>query len=171
MDYLDSYPQSLLLGSLLKSRGQTLSVAESCTGGGLSEALTAVAGSSAYFLSGFITYTNLAKEDLLGVSSTLLDTYGAVSQEVAAAMAVGVLAKSSADYAVSITGIAGPSGGSQEKPVGLVWFGLADRVGHCITQSQQFGGGRHIVRRQSIGFVLQWLIDHIKSISTSTGAD
>ena len=111
--------------NLLTGQGKKLATAESCTGGRIANRITDVAGSSEVFTHGFVTYSNLAKQQLLGVDEELLATHGAVSKEVALAMAKGALAKSGADIAVSVTGIAGPGGGSEEKPVGTVWIGLA----------------------------------------------
>ncbi len=158
-----NYSLSLEMGGLLKEQGLTLAVAESCTGGALSNEITSVPGCSVYFEQGFVTYTNKSKHELLGVSQGILDQYGAVSGETAEAMAAGVLARSHVDIAVSITGIAGPEGGTEEKPVGLVWFALATKDGKCKSRDAFFGGGRKAVRRQSISFVLQWIIDQVKA--------
>jgi nicotinamide-nucleotide amidase len=128
--------------------GIVLATAESCTGGMIAAALTDIAGSSAIFDRGFVTYSNAAKTDMLGVDAALIGRVGAVSPEVAGAMAVGVLARSQASVAVSVTGIAGPGGGSAEKPVGLVWFGLATAKG-ATTESQVFQGDRGSVRQQA----------------------
>jgi nicotinamide-nucleotide amidase len=125
-----------------------LATAESCTGGMIAAALTDIAGSSAIFDRGFVTYSNAAKTDMLGVDAALIARVGAVSREVAAAMAMGVLARSRASVAVSVTGIAGPGGGSPEKPVGLVWFGLATAKG-ATTASMVFEGDRASIRRQA----------------------
>lgn len=129
-----------------KSVGAMVATAESCTGGMIGAAMTDVPGSSAGFDRGFITYSNAAKTELLGVSSALIAVHGAVSGEVARAMAKGALDRSAASIAVSVTGIAGPDGGSVDKPVGLVWFGLATR--HSVrTERRVFaGGGRGLVR-------------------------
>lgn len=162
MDYLDTYARSLALGQLLQSTHKKLAVAESCTGGWLSKELTAVSGASQFFLEGFITYSNEAKTSQLGIESTLIEAHGAVSEAVAAAMVRGVMQRSLADYALATTGIAGPGGGTTEKPVGLVWFGLANRDGLIITQQKNFAGGRKVVREQATGFALQLLIDHIQ---------
>ena len=110
---------------LLTAQGKKLALAESCTGGRIASLMTDVPGASEVFTHGYVTYANEAKCDMLGVSEEVLDTYGAVSEQVALAMAEGALKKSGADMAVSVTGIAGPSGGSEEKPVGTVWIGLA----------------------------------------------
>ncbi|MEN6627233.1 MAG: competence/damage-inducible protein A [Candidatus Sumerlaeia bacterium] len=137
------------VGSLLRARGQTVAVAESCTAGLLAARLTESAGSSDYFVEGFVTYANEAKRARLGVSEELLAKHGAVSAEVAEAMARGARAASGADWAVSITGIAGPGGGSAEKPVGLVYFGLAGPDGSVKVERRQFLGARAVVRSQA----------------------
>jgi len=115
------------LASLLLARGQLLATAESCTGGLIAASCTEVAGSSAWFERGFVTYSNEAKTELLGVPAELIERHGAVSEEVARAMAAGALAHSRADIAVAVTGIAGPTGGSDAKPVGTVWLAWAER--------------------------------------------
>lgn len=162
MEYLDTYARSLSLGRLLKAANKKVAVAESCTGGWLSKELTAVSGASQFFLEGFVTYSDESKQSQLGVPQALLETQGAVSAEVAAAMVDGIMQRSLADYALSITGVAGPTGGSLEKPVGLVWFGLASRSGMVKTRQQLFAGGRKAVRQQATAFALQLLIDHIQ---------
>jgi len=115
------------LASLLLARGQSLATAESCTGGLIAASCTELAGSSAWFERGFVTYSNEAKTELLGVPAQLIADHGAVSEEVARAMAAGALARSRADIAVAVTGIAGPTGGSTAKPVGTVWLAWAER--------------------------------------------
>lgn len=147
------------LGRLCKARRARVAVAESCTGGGLAEAITAIAGSSEWFDRGFVTYSNEAKQDLLGVSAATLRKYGAVSEEVARAMAVGALARSRAEAAVAITGIAGPGGGSAQKPVGTVWFAWASSDGAIHTERHRFRGGRAAVRRQSVQVALEGLLE------------
>jgi nicotinamide-nucleotide amidase len=158
-----NYSLSLKMGQLLKEQGMHIAAAESCTGGALATVITSAPGCSAYFDRSLVTYTNEAKHELLQVPTELLDQYGAVSEQVAAAMASGLLANSHADIAVSITGIAGPQGGTPEKPVGLVWFGLATRNGVCETRSANFGGGRKQVRSLAVGFILEWVINLIES--------
>ena len=116
------------LGHLLLERGEWLAAAESCTGGWLAQSVTAIAGSSAWFDRGFVTYSNAAKMDMLGVPESTLDRHGAVSEAVARAMAQGALAHSRADWTVAITGIAGPGGGSPEKPIGTVCFAWASKM-------------------------------------------
>jgi len=133
-----------------RARGMRVAAAESCTGGLVAAALTAIAGSSDVFECSFVTYSNKAKKKLLGVPTATLRRYGAVSGETAAAMAKGALKRSGADCAVSITGIAGPSGGSRKKPVGLVHFAAASRDGKLLARQRLFGNiGRERVRELS----------------------
>lgn len=140
--------------------GLRIATAESCTGGLVGALLTEVAGSSAVFGYGFITYANTAKRDLLGVPEDTLGQYGAVSSQTAEAMARGALARSAASMAVAITGIAGPGGGSEVKPVGLVHFGLALEDGSCRLVERRFGDlGRAEVRRQALLQALALLED------------
>ena len=144
------------LVELLRAQGLTCATAESCTGGGVGAAITAVPGSSAVFLGGVISYANAVKEGVLGVSPETLATVGAVSSETAAQMADGVRRLLKADLAVSVTGIAGPGGGSAEKPVGLVWFGLATKDG-VRTERAIFTGDRAAVRAQAVTHALGML--------------
>jgi nicotinamide-nucleotide amidase len=130
--------------------GLMLVTAESCTGGLVTAALTAISGASDVVERGFVTYTNDAKTEMLGVDAALLDTHGAVSAPVARAMAEGALTHSHAHIAVSITGIAGPSGGSDDKPVGLVHFACARRDGPTVTHHEIFPGDRDAVREQAV---------------------
>ena len=141
----------------LKERGLTCATAESCTGGSVGGAITAVPGSSAVFLGGVISYANEVKRDVLGVSQEILDAHGAVSPECAERMAAGARNLLKADLAVSLTGIAGPDGGSAEKPVGLVWFGLATKDG-VRTEKVVFGGDRAAVRAQAVDHALGLLL-------------
>lgn len=150
------------LGAALRVRGWRLATAESCTGGLVSAAITCVAGSSDWFDRGVVTYSNAAKIDLLGVNPALFSQVGAVSPEVASAMALGALQHSGADLAVAVTGIAGPGGGTADKPVGTVWFGLAWRASsalHSQTRRMLFKGDRAEVRLQATAFVLHWAQD------------
>jgi len=136
---------------LCKARGLHVATAESCTGGLVVAALTAIAGSSDVVECGFVTYSNAAKQKMLGVSGTTLRRYGAVSAETATAMANGALRKSRADIAVAITGIAGPGGGSKEKPVGLIYFAAASRSGRKVSRRRLYGPiGRGRVRERSV---------------------
>ena len=141
----------------LKERGLTCATAESCTGGSVGGAITAVPGSSAVFLGGVISYANEVKRDVLGVPQEILDTHGAVSPECAERMATGARNLLKTDLAVSLTGIAGPDGGSAEKPVGLVWFGLATKDG-VRTEKRVFAGDRAAVRAQAVDHALGLLL-------------
>jgi nicotinamide-nucleotide amidase len=145
---------------LCRARGLTVATAESCTGGLVVAALTEIAGSSDVVECGFVTYSNQAKETMLGVPASTLKRHGAVSAETASAMAAGALRNSQADIAVSITGIAGPGGGTKEKPVGLVHFAAASRDGRCLERRQLFGEiGRDRVRERSVAEALALLQD------------
>ncbi|OKB67642.1 hypothetical protein BHU62_06790 [Serratia marcescens] len=150
---------SMLAGEKLKAQGRWITCAESCTGGGIAKAITDIAGSSAYFDRGFVTYSNAAKHDLLGVSEATLAAHGAVSEEVVREMAIGALRAAQADLALSVSGIAGPDGGSAEKPVGTVWFGFASSDGQGLSRKMQFEGDRDAVRLQATIFALQTAID------------
>jgi nicotinamide-nucleotide amidase len=147
------------LGAALMQRNWMLAAAESCTGGWAAQALTAVAGSSAWFERGFVTYSNVAKMDMLGVRAKTLAQFGAVSEETAREMAAGALARSSAQAAFAITGIAGPSGGSAEKPVGTVCFAWARAGAEVVTTRQLFDGGRQAIRAQSVALALRQMRD------------
>jgi nicotinamide-nucleotide amidase len=138
-----------------------VTTAESCTGGLVAGALTAIAGSSAAFDRGFVTYSNAAKAGMIGVSPELIETYGAVSEPVARAMATGALSHSDAALAVSITGVAGPGGGSAEKPVGLVHFGIADGSGADHAEHRFGDLGREEVRLASVRVALTMLLDRL----------
>ena len=147
----DTQAAASALLELCKAKKLWLATAESCTGGLVAGALTDIAGSSAVVDRGFVTYTNEAKQQMLGVPAATLDAHGAVSRQTAEAMAKGALAHSSADLVVSITGIAGPGGGTADKPVGLVHFGAASRGGRLIHRERRFGDiGRAEVRRLSV---------------------
>ena len=137
------------LVDLLSARELVCATAESCTGGGVASAITAVPGSSAVFAGGVVSYANEVKHDVLGVKEETLAEFGAVSAETAAQMAAGVRSLMKCDLAVSLTGIAGPGGGSAEKPVGLVWFGLADGRG-VRTEKAIFSGERDEVRHKAV---------------------
>lgn len=141
--------------------GLSVSCAESCTGGLLAGQFTALAGSSAWFNMSWVTYSNEAKQRLLGVSAEVLQTFGAVSEQTVRQMAQGALQAAQADFAVSISGIAGPAGGSETKPVGTVWFGLASKY-DTEASCQLFSGNRDEVRQQAVAFALQFLANHIR---------
>tara|TARA_B100001013_G_scaffold251279_1_gene156230 strand:- start:474 stop:971 length:498 start_codon:yes stop_codon:yes gene_type:complete len=142
-----------------------LVTAESCTGGGLAENLTRLSGSSSWFECGFITYSNQSKQDVLSVSVETIEEFGAVSEEVALAMAEGALAQSSADYSVSITGIAGPDGGTNEKPVGTVCIAWCERNTSGSTTRINFSGDRQKIREQSCLLAMQGLLDILQKAS------
>ncbi len=143
------------LGRALQAREWKLATAESCTGGWVAKLLTDIAGSSVWFERGFVTYSNAAKQELLDVRAATLKDFGAVSEQAARELASGVLAHSPADVALAITGIAGPGGGSPDKPVGLVWFAWARRSGALRVAQQRFSGDREAVRRQAVIAALQ----------------
>jgi nicotinamide-nucleotide amidase len=150
------------LAKLFIQNNKKLTIAESCTGGWVAKVLTDLAGSSVWFERGFVTYSNQAKNEMLGVTESILETYGAVSQETVTEMALGALKNSHADYSLSISGIAGPDGGSAEKPVGLVWFGWANKKNNSpeiITSEQKiFSGDRNAIREQAVTYALSGLI-------------
>lgn len=150
------------LAAELKSRGLMMATAESCTGGLIAGACTELSGSSDWFECGFVTYSNAAKVELLGVPAELIDTHGAVSEPVAHAMAAGALAHSRARLAVSVTGVAGPTGGTAEKPVGTVWFGWATPQG-VFTEHQRFDGDRAAVRQATVAHALAGLLQRLPS--------
>lgn len=147
------------VGEALKSRHLWLATAESCTGGWVGEAITSVSGSSAWYDRGFITYTNEAKRDMLGVSTTTLADFGAVSEPCVREMAAGAVAHSRANVAVAISGIAGPTGGSPDKPVGLVWFAWALPGNEVRSEQCLFPGSRQAVRMQAVNHALSRLLD------------
>ncbi len=144
-------------GQALKTAGERLATAESCTGGWVAQAITAIAGSSDWFERGWVTYSNAAKRDELGVAEQTLERHGAVSEEVAREMASGALRSSGAGVALSVTGVAGPGGGSAAKPVGTVCFAWARGSKMCI-ETQHFFGDRDSVRRQSVAHALKGLL-------------
>lgn len=149
------------LGEILKARNLKLTLAESCTGGLAAEYITAVAGSSAWFECGFVTYSNASKIKMLGVSAATLDTVGAVSEPTAKEMALGAIQHSQADISASITGIAGPDGGSIDKPVGTVCFGWGKKEGGeltAVTAQTLFEGDRQAIRHQAVAYLMANLI-------------
>jgi nicotinamide-nucleotide amidase len=149
------------LGQQLLSRKLSMSTAESCTGGWIAKLVTDVAGSSEWFDRGFVTYSNLSKQEMLGVAEEALENYGAVSDTVARQMADGALARSQADISVAVTGIAGPGGGSPQKPVGTVWFAWADSNHAAVAELQQFHGDRDAVRRQAVQHAIEGLLERL----------
>lgn len=155
-----------LVGALaraLTALGWTLATAESCTGGWIAKCCTDRSGSSAWFDSGVVSYSNRAKRDLLGVDAAVLDREGAVSREVALQMAEGARRQSGADATVAVTGIAGPEGGSADKPVGTVWFGWAVGEQSAEAGMQLLTGDREAVRRQTVDYALRGLLDRLPS--------
>jgi nicotinamide-nucleotide amidase len=145
------------LGDCCRRNDARVTTAESCTGGGVASAITAVAGSSDYFETGYVTYSNAAKMRLLGVSTAILDGYGAVSRETVEAMVKGACLDSGADVGVAISGIAGPHGGSEDKPVGTVWFAWGD-ASRQQAECQVLEGDRDRVRQQAVHLALERLI-------------
>ncbi len=144
-------------------RGWTIATAESCTGGMVSSALTGIPGASEMFERGFVTYSNESKQEMLGVAKETIESHGAVSGETAAEMAKGALAHSRADIAISVTGIAGPDGGTPEKPVGLVWFGVAARGGAASTHRRLFPGTeRARIRDAAVETALELLLQEMR---------
>lgn len=147
------------LGVALKAHGKMLTLAESCTGGLVASAITSIPGSSTWFDRGFVTYSNAAKEEMLGVSASTLHQYGAVSLETAAEMAQGALAHSAAQISASITGIAGPDGGSAQKPVGTVCFAWLGANIRLHTSTQHFHGDRNAIRHQAAIYIISTLLE------------
>ena len=150
------------LGNACKKKGVVVTTAESCTGGGVATAITRISGSADWFERGFVTYSNTAKKEMLGVNEDTLKAHGAVSEEVAIEMASGALAHSHADVSVSITGIAGPTGAAPGKPVGTVHFAWGVRDGAIQARRFRFEGDRVAVRLQSVYVALQGLIDLLR---------
>lgn len=155
------------LAAALRARLASMATAESCTGGLVAAACTSLAGSSDWFERGFVTYSNAAKTELLGVDAALIVRHGAVSAEVARAMANGALAHSPATFAVAITGIAGPGGGSADKPVGTVWIATAARDGAAESALLEADGDREAIRRRAVVRALELLIGRVEAITPS----
>lgn len=152
------------LAKVLIANNKKIVTAESCTGGLVAKLLTDVAGSSAWFERGFVTYSNLAKHEMLGVAISDIEKYGAVSEEIVRQMALGALKKSHCDFALSISGIAGPGGGSSAKPIGTVWFAFAAKDSKLVTEMKHFSGGRKKVRQESAEFAINSLLLHIEQV-------
>ena len=150
-----------LVGARLGANGLKLATAESCTGGWVAQAVTSVSGSSAWFDRGFVTYSNDAKRDMLGVRAETLAANGAVSEHAAREMAAGALDRSGAGAAVAVTGVAGPTGGSPDKPAGTVCFAWALRGGAVESETRRFAGDREAIRRQSVIRSLQGLLERV----------
>ena len=151
------------VGAHLQRAGVSLATAESCTGGWVAQSITAIAGSSAWFDRGFVTYSNEAKQEMLGVAPSTIAAHGAVSEPTAGEMATGALAHSRAGIAVAITGVAGPSGGSPAKPVGTVCIAWATRGGSPSAQTFHFAGDRESVRRQSVETALEGVLQRLRA--------
>jgi len=149
------------LAAEMAANGWRLATAESCTGGWIAKCCTDLAGSSAWFERGFVTYSNAAKQDLLGVDAAALDTEGAVSEAVALQMAEGARRRAGVEIAVAVTGIAGPDGGAPEKPVGTVWFGWSRSGRQAETEVRIFQGGRDAIRRHTVAHALKGLLDRM----------
>ncbi|NRB54617.1 MAG: CinA family protein [Salinicola sp.] len=148
------------LGEACLALGVRLTTAESCTGGGVASAITAIAGSSAYFETGYVTYANAAKQRLLGVSRATLETHGAVSEETVREMVVGACRDSGAELGVAVSGVAGPAGGSPDKPVGTVWFAWGNPH-HQRVQRHQLPGDRRRIRESAVAVALSGLIESL----------
>ncbi len=155
---MDTSAPDQRLATQLQAHQWMLATAESCTGGLIAGACTDLSGSSNWFERGFVSYSNAAKTELLGVDAALITQHGAVSEAVARAMAAGALAHSQAQVAVAVTGVAGPTGGTADKPVGLVWFGLA-LPGQALTEKMNFAGDRAAVRAATVQHALRRLVE------------
>ena len=155
-----------LVANFLTRNGWFLAAAESCTGGLIAAACTDLSGSSNWFERGFVTYSNAAKTDMLGVDAALINQHGAVSEAVARAMVQGAIQHSGAQVAVAVTGVAGPTGGTATKPVGTVWFGFATPTG-VITETCRFDGDRAAVRQATVHHALARLVDLLKEQAAS----
>ena len=155
----DLYGLACQTGMALNQAGLMLATAESCTGGWVAECVTEVAGSSGWFDRGFVTYSNAAKTEMLGVDARLIEVHGAVSEAVVLAMAAGALLHSRAQVAVAVSGIAGPSGGTPDRPVGMVWFAWQRLGREAEARMMRFEGDRRAVRRQAVEMALRGLLD------------
>lgn len=146
------------VGKALKAKGMMMATAESCTGGWIAQVVTAVPGSSAWFERGFVVYTYISKREMLGVKAETLENFGAVSEQTVREMTAGALERSHAQVAVSVSGTAGPSGGTAQKPVGTVCFGWGEKGGAVQTVVKQWAGDRETVRRQAVVFALEQVL-------------
>lgn len=151
------------LGTALKKHGVMLVTAESCTGGHVAQVMTSIPGSSEWFERGFVTYTNLAKHEMLGVPAATLETHGAVSEQTVRAMAEGALKHSHAQVSLAVSGVAGPSGGTPEKPVGTVCLAWAGKGRETQSRTEHFTGDRDAVRRAAVQSALQGMLDFLAS--------
>ena len=159
------YELAVQVGAALQARALTLATAESCTGGWIGEAVTMVPGSSEWYERGFITYTNRAKSEMLGVSADTLEKFGAVSEQTVKAMVAGALAHSHAQVAVAVSGTAGPAGGTPDKPVGTVCLAWGRSDGDPFAETRHFAGDREAVRRQSVERALEGVLELIRQRS------
>jgi nicotinamide-nucleotide amidase len=159
MQHYDLNVLAEAVGDALHERGLMLVTAESCTGGGVAQRITAIAGSSGWFDRGFVTYTNLSKEEMLGVTHKTLVQYGAVSEEAVREMVAGALARSHGQVAVAVSGIAGPGGGSLDKPVGMVWFAWGGVAYPMLSRCVHFSGNRAEVRTQAVEVALLGIME------------
>lgn len=155
------------VGGALKAHGLMLATAESCTGGGVAQAITGIAGSSAWFERGFITYSNLSKQQMLGVAEAALIGHGAVSEATVRAMVSGALEHSAAQVALAVSGIAGPDGGTPDKPVGTVWFAWGIKQGATSAQLHRLSGERAEVRAQAVRIALQGVLELLQQRTAS----
>ncbi|GAB1234367.1 CinA family protein [Ferrigenium sp. UT5] len=155
------------VGGALKAHGLLLATAESCTGGGVAQAITAIAGSSAWFERGFITYSNLSKQQMLGVAEATLIAHGAVSEAVVRAMVAGALEQSGAQVGLAVSGIAGPDGGTPDKPVGTVWFAWGIEHGATFARVHQLQGNRAEVRAQAVHIALQGVLELLQQTASA----
>ena len=153
----------VVLGAALREKKATIALAESCTGGLISHRITNVPGSSAYFERGIVAYSNQAKVDHLGVSEKILNDYGAVSSETAMAMASGIRKVANATFGLAVTGIAGPEGGTPEKPVGLVYIAIASLDGTEVSNFR-FGGERAVIKVKTAEAALKWLVSKVNNL-------
>jgi len=153
------------VGAALHAHGMMLATAESCTGGGVASAVTEIAGSSAWFDRGFVTYSNQAKVDMLGVTKDTLHSFGAVSEATVHEMVAGALRHSQARIALAVSGIAGPGGGTADKPVGTVWFAWGVKDGVSIARQHRFAGNRAEIRAQAVHIALQGLLELLGNIT------
>lgn len=149
----------------LKAHGYMLATAESCTGGGVAQAITDVSGSSAWFECGFITYSNQSKHEILGVTKNTLERFGAVSENTVREMVAGALRQSPAQIALAVSGIAGPGGGTAEKPVGMVWFAWGVKDKSCVARLHYLAGNRAEIRAQSVNIALIGVLELLNSIT------
>ena len=169
MDDLMLQDLAIKVGVALAQQGLLLATAESCTGGLLGQTITSIAGSSSWYDRGFITYATGSKHEMLGVSNSTLEQYGAVSEQTASEMAAGVITHSHAQVAVSITGIAGPDGGTAEKPVGMICFAWMMKDGLACAETRYFTGYREEIRRRSVAEALQGVIDLLHCVPRQVG--